>query len=140
MADATQTAADVLKSTSAKSSIITFGATVTQGNVVYKKSADSEYYPAACDVDAETAGSNGVGISITAGANGQPGLIVTVDSDFDPGFSATEGVLYCLSATAGGKWAPSTDLVTGDYIVELGRGKSNGNVDLNVKYTGTQVQ
>lgn len=139
MPDASVTAANVQPTASTTTVQRTFGATVTAGQAVYEDASDSRHCKLA---EADNASGAAVaactGIALNGGADGQPGTIAT-DGEYDPGFTATEGETYVLSATPGGI-APITDLVTGDYVTILGIGNSNGNIDLDIFASGSQVQ
>lgn len=141
MADATVTAANVQPVTTGTSKTVygkgTSAATVTAGQALYKNSSGT-WGLADADSSATTAGLNGVGVALNGGASGQP-LEIATSGEYDPGFTATEGVIYVLSGTAGGI-APSADLATGDWVTILGVGNSSGNIDLICKYFGSQVQ
>lgn len=134
MADLSVTAANVAKQ-SGTSVTGTAGATITAGQVVYLDAADGKYKLA----DASAATTDGVvGIALNGGADGQP-LTIQTSGIIDPGATATEGVVYCLSATAGGI-APVGDLVTNDYVTVLGVGNAGGNIVLSILASGAQVQ
>ena len=141
MADATVTAANVQPVTTGtnqtKIASVTAGATITAGQSVYKNSSGT-WALADADASAETAGQRGVGVALNGASSSQP-LDVATGGEYDPGFTATEGVMYVLSGTAGGV-APSADLATGDWVTILGVGNSSGNIDLICKYFGSQVQ
>jgi len=141
MVDATVTPANVVKGSDAGLRKVTYGATIAQGKTVYKDNTDGEWKLADADASAATAGAAGIGYALTSGADGQDGVILGegASSPFDPGFTATEGVVYCVSATAGGI-APFGDLVTGDYVTIIGVGDSNGDLVPIFKVTGAQVQ
>lgn len=136
MADSVITAADVLASVSGLQG--TAGATITQGQVLYKDSSDSNKLKLA-DADSLTAAAKVVeGIALNAASVGQPLSYVKTDANFDPGFTATEGEIYVLSGTAGAI-APEADLASGDAVVILGVGLSTGNIKLNVNNTGATM-
>ncbi len=140
MADLSVTAANVLASDEAKITRGTAGATITAGQTVRLNTTSGKWVLA--DADAGTvadAGADGFGVALHGAADGQPISVVTMDDDFDPGATATEGVVYCLSATAGGI-APFGDLVTDDYVTILGVGNSSGNIALSPIVSGAQVQ
>lgn len=135
MADLTITAANVLKGTGAIISTANAGETITQGQPVYINSSDKEAYRA--DADASLAAAAAVGIALNSASNGQPikyqtGGTITLGT-------GTEGVVYCVSATAGGI-APVSDLTTGDYVTILGVGNDASGLIMNLNATGFQVQ
>lgn len=142
MVDISVTAANVQPVTTGtnrtKIASVTAGATITAGQAVYKNSSGT-WAPADADASAETAGQRGVGVALNGASSGQP-LDVAIGGEYDPGATATEGVIYVLSGTAGGI-APSADLAANDWVTILGVGNSSGNIDLICKYFyGSQVQ
>lgn len=141
MADLSVTAGSVVASTNASKVHGTAGATITAGQAVYYDSSAGSWKLAQADGTTAEAGLNGVGIALVGASSGQPVIVATGDSNFDPGATATEGIIYCVSATAGGI-APLADLtnVTPDKVTVLGVGLSTGNIKLAPIYTGSEVQ
>jgi len=144
MTDETVTAANVAPVTTGSNRTRikqgTYGATVTAGQSLALQT-DGMWDPADCDASAVLSGSGGTGISLNGGAANQPADIVA-GGEYDPGFTATEGVIYVYSGTAGGI-APVGDLGTGDWVVIIGVGNSDGNIDVlpgGPFYSGSQVQ
>lgn len=143
MADLSITAANVAKEIGNVAHVIA-GEDVTQGELLYKKSTDSEWY--LVDVDgtgspsAETAGSEGLGIALNAASNGQP-ITIQQSGEIDPGATATEGVVYVASPTNDGGIAPQSDLAAldDDYVTIVGVGNSDGNIDLNLFASGSVI-
>lgn len=96
---------------------VKFGETVTQGQAVYRKEADGEYYKA--DADLGTAPEAVVeGVAITPGVADDYGYVVT-SGPVTIGAALTVGEIYVLSGTAGGI-CPEADLATGDRVTILG--------------------
>lgn len=135
MADLTITAANVQPYSGASISQVTYGATITQGQVVYLNSGDGEYYLADCDNTSATATAKG--IAITPGGDGQIGLIVTA-GDLDVGATLTVGEIYVLSGTAGGI-APEADLASLDYVTILGVATAADSLKVDISVSGAQV-
>lgn len=136
MADATVTAASVATTSTTLTRAVQWGGTITAGMAVYEDSSDNNDAKAAdCTTSAATAACKG--IALNGGADGQPGDIA-VGGELDPGFTATEGVIYVLSEA--GAICPSADLLTDDYVTIIGVGNASGNIDLIMKATGSQVQ
>lgn len=133
MADQSITAANVLASASALLRRALAGAALTRGQPLYLDAADN-YEAKPGDADAE-ASSIIAGIALQDVAAGQPVDYAIEDDDFDPGFAATEGVVYYLSTTAGGVCLRS-DVATGDFVSVLMIGKANGNVVLRIINSG----
>lgn len=136
MADLSQTAANVNR-VSGRTRAGVAGDTITAGMPVYEDLADSNHFKPA-DADASEAASKAAGIALGGGSDGQE-IIVQFSGEIDPGATATEGVVYVVSATAGGI-APVADLTTGDYVCILGIGNSNGNIDMDIQFNGAQTQ
>jgi hypothetical protein len=116
--DLTVTAANVkATSTSAKIVRVKFGEAVTQGQAVYRKEADGEYYKADAD-----AGTNEVaavaGVAITPGSTDEYGYIIT-EGPMNIGATLTVGEIYVLSGTAGGV-CPEADLANPDKVTIIG--------------------
>lgn len=135
MADLTITAANVNKGTGARVREIPAGATITPGQAVYENSADG-FAGALADADV-SASARCAGIALTGGYDNGT-MLIQYDGTID-GMGATEGVVYVVSATAGGV-APVADLTTGDYVTVLGVGNSNGGIDMTLFVSGAQVQ
>lgn len=136
MADISITAANVLPGSNARTENGTFGATVTQGQVVYKDASDGKYKLA--DNDSATAAVRApVGIALNAGANGQPATIQK-SGDITIGGTLTAGTVYVLSSTAGGI-APQADLASGDDVVILGVAKSTTVLALDIQISGVTL-
>lgn len=111
---------------------VTYGATVTAGQSVYKDTSDSnEYKPADADVEASAVCA---GIALVGGADGEAGVILTKGS-IDLGATLTVGEIYVVSTTAGGI-APIGDLGSGDYVSIIGTASATGQLDLGISNTG----
>lgn len=134
MVDLTITAANVNKGASARTREIPAGVTITPGQVVYENSADG-FEAALADASA-AATARCAGIALTGGYDN--GTMIVQYSGTVDGMGATEGVVYVVSATAGGI-APVADLTTGDYVTILGVGNSNGGIDMSLFVSGSQV-
>jgi len=135
MADLTVTAANVLLvSGTARNG--TAGETITAGQSIYLKSADSELYRADCDNTAAT--SSAVGIALNGASNGQPLSYAGNGCVVNMGATVTIGGRYFVSGTEGGV-APSTDLATDDYVVQLGIGITAANLKVQIINSGVQV-
>jgi len=133
LADITITAASVLAGADARTENGTFGATITQGQAVYKDATDGKYKLA--DTDSATAAVKVPrGIALNAGSNGQPATIQT-SGDITIGATLTAGVAYYLSPVAGGI-APLADVAVGDDYTLLGLAKSASVLDLDIQVSG----
>lgn len=136
MADVSITAANVQQGSDARIEHGTFGATVTQGQVVYRDSADGKYKLADHD-HATAAVRQPRGIALNAGADGQPATI-QLSGDITIGGTLVAGTTYCLSGTPGGI-CPQADVTTGDDVVILGVAKSTTVLDLNIMVSGVTL-
>ena len=136
MADLTVTAANVVPDAGGSTQSITFGETVTAGQVLYLAAADGRYYKTICN--SATAEIRVVsGIALNGGAAGQPGTMLTAGT-VTIGATTVVGKIYVASATAGGI-APSTDLVTGWYTAIIGIGITASKILLSIKNGGVAV-
>lgn len=120
MANKSVTAASVIASATATKVTGIAGATLTQGQLVYQDTNDSNRWKLA-DADASSAAaaiSNGVsviGYTLSAASAGQPVTVLTQDDDLTHGLATvTAGEVLILSATAGAV-APVSDLGSGMF-------------------------
>lgn len=90
---------------------ITFGATVTAAQPVYKDTADNEYKLGDADALATAAVE---GLALTNGYDGKEGLIAVRGSQMNVGATTAAGIPYCVGL-AGGDIVPYTDLASGDF-------------------------
>lgn len=137
MADITITPASVVQGADARVEHGTFGATVTQGQAVYRDSADGKYKLA--DADSATAAARAPrGIALNAGANGQPGTI-QLSGDLTIGATLTPGTAYYLSALTPGGICPLADVGAGDDVVLLGIAESASVLHLSIQVPGVTL-
>lgn len=136
MADLTITASSVKPvGANAQVKCLLMGESVAQGDVVYLDSSDNKYYKA--DADLSQASATATGICLTpASADGYS--MVMTSGTINLGATLTKGELYCVSAT-GGKIAPFSDLVAGDWITFLGVAKSASELILAPQFRGVQI-
>ena len=123
------TAANVIPGADAAMTSVTWGGTITQGMAVYKDVADAGKYKAARGNAAGT--SHATGIALSAGANGQPGMIAT-SGDINLGATLAVGQVYCVSDAVAGEIVPYADLGTADYVVVLGIAETASNLILDI--------
>lgn len=135
MVDISITAANVQEVAGAITRAVTYGATITQGQTLYEDTSTDTWKLADADNTAATAACRG--IALTAGADGQKGIIIT-SGNLDLGATLTVGEIYVLSGTAGGI-APEADLATGDYVVVLGVATAADNLFMRIIDSGVQV-
>lgn len=136
MADLTITAASVLK-TSGNVLSGTAGETITAGQSVYLKAADSRIWKAQADGTAAEAAA--VGVALHASLAGQPIQYVGDGAVINIGGTTAKLTTYCVSAAAGGV-APIADLTSGQYITELGYATAtDGSFVVRVKARGVTV-
>ena len=127
------TPANVAAASGAVIRAVTAGATITQGQVVYQDSTDSNKYKLAqCDTTAAEAAA--VGIALNAASDGQPLRIIT-SGGIDPDATVVVGEVYMVSATAGGI-APIIDLVVGNFPTILGVGTTATNIQMGINAAG----
>jgi hypothetical protein len=130
MAAISITAANVLPGSNARTRNANFGATVTQGQVVYQDAADNELKLA--DADSATAAVRvPVGIALNAGSDGQPGTIQT-EGDITIGATLTAGLPYFLSPDTPGGIALIADVAIGDDYVQIGIAKSASVLTIDI--------
>jgi hypothetical protein len=133
MADVTFTAGSVLPGVNAAFTEVRFGATIVQGNCVYSDSTDSgDYKVADCTTSVATAAV--VGIALSGGADGQPGVVQT------GGYLTCDGLTtnttYVLSVS--GKICPQLDFAaTTDYLTVIGCAVSTTSLKLAINVTGS---
>jgi hypothetical protein len=133
MADINPTVASVKPGTNAQTQRVTLGATVTQGMCVYLDTSDNEYKIADCTTSPTTAAV--VGIALSAGADGQPGVIQT-DGYVTFGADLTANTIYVLST--GGMLAPAADFsAVTDYLTVVGCAVSTTSLKLGINATGS---
>lgn len=138
MSDLSITAANVAASNTA---IIErrypFGATVTQGQVVYLDSNNRWQLG-----DASAVTGNNVedkrGVALVSGANGQPAVVCVKDTDFTPGATLSNGAVYAVSTNAG-NIADIADITSGNYPVFVGIAKSTSKLNLNPTAAGIDI-
>jgi len=119
MAALTITAAQVLLA-AGPSRQVTFGATITQGQSLYYDVVSGTWKLAQNDGTAAEAGADGYGISLTAGAAGQKGVIAEPGAKVTLGAGAAPaaGEVYCLGPTAGAL-NPRADMVSTNKVTPL---------------------
>jgi hypothetical protein len=133
MADINPTEASVKPGTNAQKQRVTLGATVTQGMCVYLDTSDNEYKIADCTTSTTTAAV--VGIALTSGADGQPGVIQT-DGYVTFGTDLTANTIYVLSTA--GMMAPAADFsAVTDYLTVIGCAVSTSSLKLGINATGS---
>lgn len=137
MADISFTAANIVLASGSSTNYLNrtyyAGATITQGQAVALDGQSTPQWQLA-DVDADEtgilAGINGFGIALSGASAGQPITVAQSGSEIDGWTTVlTEGMPYCISATAGGI-APISDLVSGNWCVILGFGTSTGSLKM----------
>lgn len=138
MADISITATSVKFVSGTKHNSNNAGETVTAGQGVYLKAADSKWWKMDNNVDQATSG-YGVqtGFALHGAAADQP-LTVQTTGDIDIGATVVVGAVYVVSTTAGG-WAPHADLASTNYITYGGYAITTGRLRLINAATGLQV-
>lgn len=134
MAAISITAANVVRGSDARVTGGDFGATVTQGQVVYLDSADNKFKLA--DADSGTASARApVGVALNAGSAGQPGDVQT-SGDITIGATLTPGLPYFLSPDTAGGIALIADVAIGDDYVQIGIAKSASVLTIDIQVPG----
>ena len=134
MADVIITATDVEVVGSTEGRLVQFGVAVTQGQVVYRSTADNKYYLANCGVSTTA---RAVGIVISNCAINTFGYILgTKNAVINIGGTVAVGEIYVVSDTDG-NIMPSTDLTSGQYLTVLGYATTASNLVINI--TDTQI-
>lgn len=125
MADLTITAANVLKSAAAGQTSGVAGASITQGQLVYVDTSDSNKLKLA---DADVSASSFVaGVALTAAAAGQP-IVYLTRGVYTVGATVAVGTAYYVSTTSGAICLES-DLSSGDFATFIGFGVSTTQID-----------
>lgn len=123
----------VRPTSSTKSSLVAYGATISAGQPVYLDTTDNEYKLA--DNNASVITQAAKGIAMTPGVDGGYGYIATDGSIILVGTTMSVGETYFVGATAG-EIIPDADLATGNYVSRLGTAASTTQLDLSIKATG----
>jgi hypothetical protein len=132
MADVTFTAASVLPGTNAQLADVNYGATLTQGLIVYLDTSDGEYKIADCTTSTTTA--NVAGVAMVAGGDGQRGVIQT--GGYLTCDNLTANTVYVLSAA--GKICPAADFsAVTDYLTVIGCAVSTTSLKLGINVTNS---
>lgn len=134
MAAISITAANVIRGSNARIKSADFGATVTQGLVVYLDAADTRLKLADAD-SATVAVRVPAGIALNAGSTGQPGTYQT-EGDITIGATLTPGLPYFLSPDTPGGIALIADVAIGDDYVQIGIAKSASVLTIDIQVTG----
>lgn len=134
MADITVTAGNVLPSTNAEISNETAGETITAGQALYKKAADSRMWKTDAD-DAAT--DEFYGIALNGASAGQP-VAVQKRGSITIGGTVVVGTVYVLSTTAGGI-CPWADLAAEDYVTIVGIGTTAATIALQPYTSGVAI-
>lgn len=130
--DLSLTATSVVPSVRAISRTAVAGETITAGKLVYKSATDGKIY--LCDCDSATSAVRAVlGIAVVTAGTGTVCTYVIEDPELTIGGTVSAGVIYVLSATAGGI-APAADLTTGWFTQVIGVGISSTKIAFNPKH------
>lgn len=118
--------------TSSGVSFVTFGETVTAGQLVYEDTSDNNH----CKLANNSASATAVvkGVAITGGGDGDPGYVVT-SGPVEIGGTTNPGEGYCLS-DVNGAIGIHTDLAAADYVSQIGVGMSGNRIYINITNTG----
>jgi hypothetical protein len=136
MAAISITAANVIAGSTARIAYGRFGASVTQGQVLYADATDNNDLKLA-DADGADALRVPVGIALNAGADGQPATYLT-KGPVTIGATLTPGLPYFLSPDTPGGICLIADVAVGDDYVQIGIAKSASVLDVDFKITGVE--
>lgn len=130
MAALTITAAQVLLVSGPTKSVI-FGGAITQGQVVYFDTTSGKWKQAQCDGTVAEAGAAEYGVALSAGSDGQMGVVALPGAKVNLGAAAAAaaGIVYAIGATAGAI-NPVADMVSTNKVTALGVGVGAGVVKL----------
>lgn len=138
MAVLSVTAANVVPSTDATKQTAQFGEAVTQGQLVYRSTADNKWYKLQCDGTALQAGEGTTtGIALSACSANQWGSVQTGGS-ITIGATVVAGTVYYANDTAG-SIGEFSDLGSTDRIFIVGYGTSTTVIKLLLISTGVAV-
>lgn len=136
MADLTITATSVVPGTDALIQQGIAGETITAGNSLYIKSADSKLWKAQCDGTPEEAVC--AGVALNGAAPNQPVSYVG-QGTLNIGATTSKATTYVVSAAAGGI-APQADLIATNRISYVGYATdATGTFVVNRRVTGAVV-
>jgi hypothetical protein len=139
MADISFTAGNVKLSGSATSPRqVQFGEAVTQGQSVYLKASDGQYWLADANLSVEASMSVGGGVVLTPASAAGYGLIVVEGLIDFGGAVLTAGGVYVLSNNLGGI-APNADAASGWNKVVIGTARTTAILNVKIWYTGAVV-
>jgi hypothetical protein len=131
MTDINPTEASVKPGANAQTQEVRWGGTVTQGMAVYQ-GANGNYYAGDC-TDAAKDGI--VGIALTAGGEGQPGVIQTGGDVLFGEDDLAAHTVYVLSST--GHLCPAADYAPAtDFLTVIGASLSADTLRLGIVVTG----
>lgn len=117
-----------------KTALVIYGATIAAGQTVYLDSADNKYKLA--DANGASAAIAAIkGVAITPGVDGGYGLIATSGSIVLVGTTAAVGTTYFVGQTAG-SIVPHADLTTSDYTSRVGTAETTTQILLAIEATG----
>lgn len=134
MAEITVTVASVAWASGSAPIPGTAGETITAGQSVYLKAADSRLWKAQADGTAAEA--DAVGIALHGSLAGQPLSYAPTGSVINVGGTTAAGVFYYVGPTAGGV-GEAGDLASTNRVVQLGYATGTSGSVFNVKIVNT---
>lgn len=129
MADLTQTASAVLRSSKGLVASGIAGATIVAGNTLYVDTATSTLKLA--DSNGTTPANSLTGMALNGGGSGQPISYVTSDASLNIGVSVTSGAVVYLSDTPGAVTATYSDIAAASTVIVLGVGNTDGTLNFS---------
>ncbi len=138
MADLTVTATNVVWVSGSSPILAVIGETITAGQSVYIKAADSRLWKA--QADGTSAEATAVGIALVGGTAGQMGMYAPTGATINIGATTAKTTTYLVSATAGGV-CPQADIsTTGHYHSRIGYATAtDGSFVVEPKNTGVTI-
>jgi hypothetical protein len=110
------------------------GEAITQGQTLYRSSADNKLYKA--DANDTAAKAAVVGIAVTPASTN--GYFLYVESGLvNVGATLAVGTLYAVGQTAG-SIVPVADLTTNDYVTYIGTATTTALLDVAIHVSGIQ--
>jgi hypothetical protein len=136
MTDISITAANVVPGANSEKEHGIAGATIAQGQAVYKDSSTRKWLLA--DANSATAAARQAqGIALNGASLNQP-ITVHKSGDLTIGATLTAGTAYYLSDTPGGI-CPLADVGSGEYVCQIGLAKSTSVLAVDIQFPNVSL-
>ncbi len=116
-----------------KTALVIYGATITAGQTLYLDAADNKYKLADANASSSTAAIKAV--AMTPGVDTGYGIVAISGSIILVGTAAAVGTTYFVGQTAG-SIVPHADLTTSDYTSRVGTAETTTQILLAIEATG----